>query len=339
MSILSKLAAASKRLLQSAAAARLAGDRAPLLGQLVSQFTRGKAPPVQGKSKRELERELISLIKQSGESISADDERRLLDAILNQSRAANVAIDAIAPFLPGGAHPTGRAPTRQQTQSVYPPAAAPSDPEQELELLGRDASYDPRLWERVESNQVRVVSSSNVYSYYFERENVGADTGILFVTFLDWAPGMKQGERSGPGPTYAYYDFPFRKFEQFESAADESAGKAVWDFCRVRGTIADHQHRYRLIQVSGDYIPRKATRGGFVRRSLLSPGMSPGARRRVMDRAIEAYLRRNPTARISDVQGGMIQRSSLPETRFNARPNRGEPGRGNPGRGTPRRGN
>jgi hypothetical protein len=339
MSILSKLAAASKRLLQSAAAARLAGDRTPLLGQLVSQFTRGKAPPVQGRSKRELERELINLIKRSGESISADEERRLLDAILRQSEAANVSINDIAPFFPGGTA-TGRAPTRQETQSVYPPAADPSaDIEQELELLGRDASYDPRLWEQVEANQVRVVSSSNVYSYYFERENIKSTNGILFVTFLDWSPGMKQDERSGPGPTYAYYDFPVRKFELFEAAADESAGKAVWDFCRVRGTIADHQHRYRLIQVSDDYVPRKATRGGFVRRNLISPGMSPNTRKRVLDRAIAAYLRRNPTANISDVQGGMIQRSSLPETRFNARPNRGDPNRGGPSRGNPRRGN
>lgn len=196
-----------------------------------------------------------------------------------------------------------------------------------VELLGRDASYDEGLMEDLKKSEIRVVSSSNVYSYSWEDEGA-EDKGILYVTYLDWSPGTKRQDRSGPGATYAYYDFPKERYEQFNAMAEESAGKAVWDYCRVRGTQHGHQHRYRLISVTGEYIPRKATAGGLKKRTLIQPGMSPDKRRAVygLARTFAGGDRsqiKNPSA---------FRRSTLPET-YRGTPNRGRPNRGEPNRG------
>jgi hypothetical protein len=114
------------------------------------------------------------------------------------------------------------------------------------------------------------VKSSNVYSFVFQRQS--KTMGVLYVTFLAWAPGI--GERSGPGPTYAYYDVPVAKYQQFRKAAKSSAGAAVWDYLRVRGSHWQHQHQYRivgatLIQETGEfYLPRKAVEKGYKRRIM-----------------------------------------------------------------------
>ncbi len=211
-----------------------------------------------------------------------------------------------------------------------PPASSrqspDDDPEQEIELLGRDASYDDQAYARSIESEVRVVESSNVYSYYFEQEN--QNSGILFVTFLFWEPRVKADDRSGPGLTYAYYDFPSEKYAAFNSAASDSAGKAVWDFCRERGTIHGHQHRYRLIQSAGDYVPRKATAKGFAEVTLVAPGLSPTARRQAFRRF---------ESRKSHPAGQFFKRSTLAPTSGFIR--RGEPNRGTPNRGEPNRGN
>jgi hypothetical protein len=186
------------------------------------------------------------------------------------------------------------------------------DPESMPELLGRGAAHDEDEWNAVRTKR-RLVQSSNVYAYHFIPEQ--RSMGILYVTFLHWEQGMKSDERSGPGPTYAYYDFPIAKYAQFEAATRESAGKAVWDYCRIRGSQHAHQHRYTLIQVEGDYIPRKATVRGFAARTLLAIGKD----------------RYNPE---------MMRRSTLEPRKFlggggggNGGPNRGAPNRGTPNRG------
>lgn len=225
--------------------------------------------------------------------------------------------------------------TRRYEEPVIPPPVQPFRPSRrdedeqfdDIELDGRDASYDDRAWQRAQANEVIVVSSSNVYSYYFEQEN--PSSGILFVTFLNWEPGMPSKDRSGPGATYAYYGVPTRKYQEFVSAANESAGKAVWDYCRVRGTLHDHQHQYRLIQVAGDYVPRKATARGFAERTLVAPGMSAGNRRKTFRRS---QSRENHPA------GQFFKRSTLAPTRGAGRINRGTPNRGTPNRGEPNRG-
>jgi len=161
---------------------------------------------------------------------------------------------------------------------------------------------------------MRLVASSNVYSYGFDLES--RTTGTLYVTFLDYTPKEfgGDGSRSGPGATYAYYDFPVPKFRAFEAMAASSAGGAVWDYCRVRHSRFEHQHTYRLIQVSGDYVPRKATAKGFAAR-------------------VPAGMARDQ-ARIRQLAPqSMTFRRQLPRRNYTASPNRGSPNRGEPNRG------
>lgn len=204
-----------------------------------------------------------------------------------------------------------------QDDQRFPAVRPPVHPEKEFELeyedepettlptYGRGASHDREEWELVRSRR-RLVQSSNVYAYYFLPET--RNSGILYVTFLYWEEGMKSSDRSGPGPTYAYYDFPIEKYKQFERATQDSAGKAVWDYCRIRGSQHGHQHRYTLVQAEGDYVPRKATALGFAARTLLAIGEG----------------RYNPE---------LMRRSTLEPRRNGGEPNRGTPNRGTPNRG------
>lgn len=174
----------------------------------------------------------------------------------------------------------------------------------DIVLLGRDASYDQEDWRVVMRQMRQTPGSSNVFGYYFEFES--RTSGILYVTFLATHRG---GERGGPGPTYAYYGVSGRKYHEFQGAAESSAGNAVWDYLRVRGSSYQHQDTYRLVQVQGDYIPRKATARGFRTRNV--PVLGVGRRE--------------------------YRRSTLPERLF-PHPNRGRPDRGEPDRGQPDRG-
>lgn len=193
------------------------------------------------------------------------------------------------------------------------------DPEfDDVELIGRGARGDFEEWQHVQTNR-RLVNSSNVFAYLYVPES--RTQGILYVTFLYWQQGMKPDERSGPGATYAYYDFPVAKYHQFERATDKSAGEAVWDYCRQRGTRHGHQHRYLLVQAEGDYVPRKATAKGFAPRELVSPGHSKRSRG-------------VPKTRRSTLSPPRVKKSQTNR----AEPNRAEPDRGNPDRRKPNRG-
>ncbi len=103
---------------------------------------------------------------------------------------------------------------------------------------------------------VPAVGSSNVHSYAYS-----ADTGTLFVRFLDTikGSGMAPSRRAGPGPLYKYYGVTPREFVSLHKAA--SKGKWVWDKLRIRGTKSGHRKDYRLVGVSpiSGYVPRKAT--------------------------------------------------------------------------------
>ena len=170
----------------------------------------------------------------------------------------------------------------------------------DIKLLGRDASYDPADWRVVMEGMRKTPGSSNVYGYYFEFES--RTRGTLYVTFKQKeAEGKSNG---GPGPTYGYYDVPARHYQDFKRATDSSVGAAVWDYLRVRGTIWAHQFQYRLIQVQGDYVPRRATQRGYRTRHVVQPGDGPK----------------------------IILRSTLPEELFSD-PDRGTPERGQPDRG------
>lgn len=201
-----------------------------------------------------------------------------------------------------------------------------------VEVLGRDATYDEGLWQKLQDSQMRVVKSSNVYSYAWESEGDDKLTGILYVTFLDWQPGMKQQDRSGPGATYAYYGFNKRRFEEFQAASEESAGRAVWDFCRVRGSRHAHRHQYRLVSVAGEYVPRKVTAKGFRRRTLVRPGASPQQRRAMAQANMMFQGETNMNKIDSDKLTRTFRRSTLGDEDF-GRPDRGTPNRGRPNRG------
>ncbi|QDV26344.1 KTSC domain-containing protein [Aureliella helgolandensis] len=183
----------------------------------------------------------------------------------------------------------------------------------DIQLLGRDAGYDQEEFQRLEP-KMRRVSSSNVFSYAFEMET--ARQGILYVTFLDYTPkdaGGDGSKKNSPGSTYAYYDFPLAKFKQFEAMAASTAGGAVWDYCRVRHSGFEHQHSYRLVQSAGDYIPRKATAGGWKARSVPTLGIGKRSARRSTLKPRTMHFRAQAN---------------------NGAPNRGAPNRGNPNRGS-----
>lgn len=191
--------------------------------------------------------------------------------------------------------------------------------EDEIQVLGRSYDYDEEDFAMISQGAV-LVSSSNVYSYFWQPES--KTMGVLYVTFLAPAPG-KNMPRQGPGPTYAYYGVTTQKYRAFRKQAIESPGKAVWDHLRVRGTIFGHQVQYRLIAVTGEYVPRKATRKGF-RTRYLKPVGRPSQ--------VNARLPSNATAKERELARRGFMRSTLPPQDY------GSPQRGAPDRGTPNRG-
>jgi hypothetical protein len=224
---------------------------------------------------------------------------------------------------------TGPPPVNPPSRPPGPPAPPnqpPSDPDDDpderfddIQLFGRDESYDAEGWEEFQA-KMRQVASSNVYAYGFQQET--AASGILYVTFLNWTPKDFRGDgsREGAGPTYAYYDFPTAKYKAFEAEAASSAGSAVWDFCRVRHSAFEHQHTYRLIQTAGEYVPRKATAGGFKRRNT---NQGKG----------QLKLNQGGFARQQLPSQKIAFRKVLPPRNYAASPNRGAPNRGSPNRG------
>lgn len=194
-----------------------------------------------------------------------------------------------------------------------------SDIEHDIELLGRDATYDDRMG--VVIDRMRLTpDSSNVWGYTFEAET--PTHGILYVTFQstneDWSRGP------GPGPTYAYFDVPRAKYNAFNNLAETTAGGAVWDYLRVRGTDWGHQHRYKLVQTQGDYVPRKATQGGLRGRTMV---------RRVGGREQILMSRNFSPQQMARVRAQAARTGRTPI--YDPTPNRGAPNRGRPNRGRP----
>lgn len=213
------------------------------------------------------------------------------------------------PIIGGSDEPPRRPPTTGN---------APSDDDEQYDdvtLLGRDMSHDAGDWQEVNA-RMRIVSSSNVYGYFFQQES--PTMGILYVQYLNWTPKQfgGDGSRSGEGAVYAYYDVPTAKFREFESQAASSAGRAVWEYLRVPGSRFEHQHTYRLISTSGPYVPRKATAKGYKARN--TAGIGSGMRRGKGERARQQLEPRK-----------FAFRRVLPNREpYRGLPNRGEPNRG-----------
>lgn len=136
--------------------------------------------------------------------------------------------------------------------------------------------------------EIRTPASSNVYSFQYDYE-----AKILYVRYQEHTVnpasmskaggrthvrghlGHTVGGKSGaPGARYAYYNVPARIFEKMVRAP--SAGRAVWDELRVRGTAYGHRFQYSLSEaqtvthqgVTGVYIPRKITAQGYRARTM-----------------------------------------------------------------------
>ncbi|GAB4143800.1 KTSC domain-containing protein [Thermopirellula anaerolimosa] len=125
--------------------------------------------------------------------------------------------------------------------------ALPAPPE-----LGNIPADHP-LWS---GEFVAVNQSSNVHSAAYDYREAA-----LYVRFHekeynkdvgDWVP-------VGPGPIYAYYNVPPSMF--LDLLETRSPGNWVWDHLRIRGTVSGHRFDYRLVAISGTYVPRKATFG------------------------------------------------------------------------------
>ncbi len=204
-------------------------------------------------------------------------------------------------------HQRGLAAARQILEEAGYTVTAPGERRAPVPVVGnegqphlsRDLHGEAWIYDREHR-----VSSSSVYSYSFSQET--EKFGTLYVTFLAWTPG--HGKSHAPGATYAYYDVNLTKYVQFRRAASNSAGEAVWDYLRVRGSAYEHQQPYELVsgvlvQDAGQYIPRKASTKGYMQRAIQDPtGLH-----------------------------GTWARSALPSREY--LPERGTPNRGAPNRG------
>jgi len=243
-------------------------------------------------------------------------------------------------------------PQPARPQPVQPPAAKQQESRDiqevqetydKIQLLGRDRGASDDM--QAVMDGMRRVSSSNVYGYFFEiesgynyqRAGSSSQKGLLYVTFLGQTTGGTRTD--SPGTTYVYYDVPTAKFDEFQRASEASAGKAVWDYLRVRGTVWDHQHRYKLVQAHGEYVPRKATKLGFKTRQL-----APAGQPKISNSTWSAIsrLERSPNPQVKQYAAQM-KRALLAEQNFKRStlaprsflPNRAAPNRGKPNRGTP----
>lgn len=154
----------------------------------------------------------------------------------------------------------------------------------------------------VTGDNVSDFQSSNVHSFSYDY-----DKSRLYVRFK--AP---KGKNRGKGSLYAYEHFPPGLFLKMLSAP--SKGTFIWDTIRIRGTVSGHRFDYRLVAVTGGYVPRKATYIGGGNEAFVPRSM------RFYNLGSRQYHSMN---------------SPLP---YEVLPARGEPNRGTPNRGTPNRG-
>ncbi len=107
----------------------------------------------------------------------------------------------------------------------------------------------------VTGEMVRATGSSNVWAFgYIFNE------GALYVRFAD---KDEDGRPIGPGPLYRYSGVTPDQFMNLLNAG--SKGTWIWDYLRIRGTMAGHQKDYDLVGIMPTalypegYVPRKAT--------------------------------------------------------------------------------
>ena len=234
------------------------------LGKNISQILKLLGSGAAGKAAREL---LSALDVRNKDMAEAAD---LLGKVLQQSTESKRKPVPTEPILEPGSYQTRRRGTQQE-----PP------------LPGQESPW---------TAETPTPQSSNVYSFSYDPQ-----TSTLYVTYQANAlnpdsvstgtgphGGRAQlvgkrgstvkGKTGQRGPQYAYFDVPARVHQRMKLA--QSKGKFVWDELRVRGSIHGHKYRYSLVAgsvtiqqgLSGVYIPRKATKKGFVVRSVADVG-------------------------------------------------------------------
>ena len=202
----------------------------------------------------------------------------------------------------------GNVPGGEFEEKGLRPQPAPSSYAGNVPLPGRQVWGESGLW-MVQGKWKIVQNSDNIYAIRYDIESES-----LFVQFKHWAPPMPFGSQNGPGPIYEYKGVSIPEAHSIFRAKD--AGDWLWDNLRVRGTWSGHQKPYRIVSISGGYLPRKATanyRGTgqewFVRRQTWGPN----------GKAVYSQL---PTA-----PAPPMGQDGRP---FRAPPNRGRPNNGKP---------
>lgn len=133
----------------------------------------------------------------------------------------------------------------------------------------RPVQGESALW--ITSGKFKTVTGSdNVYAIAYDIRR-----SSLFVQYKHWAPPMPLGTQAGPGPVYEYKNVSIAEAHALFKATNVS--QWLWDYVRVRGTWGGHRKPYRLVAMSGGYLPRKATmsndgREWFIRRFMTSAG-------------------------------------------------------------------
>lgn len=171
-----------------------------------------------------------------------------------------------------------RQPTRQEIQQAaeefVPAELVDTDQPNTTRPRSRPAA-DPTAVE-VESQPIGYTffapNSTNVYSYRYDHENHD-----LYVTFRPKEKLQKGSDQRAnqAGYTYKYFNVPETVWNRFRAnaQADMRGGEEVWDELRRRGSIYGTQFHYSLVDASevngATYVPRRATRKGFKKRSVI----------------------------------------------------------------------
>ncbi len=96
-----------------------------------------------------------------------------------------------------------------------------------------------------------MTNSSNVHSYGYDIE-----AAKLYVRFLH--TDQSTGNRTqAAGSLYSYSDVEPELFLGLYK--EQSKGNWIWDNLRIRGTVSGHRKDYRLVGITHEYVPRKAT--------------------------------------------------------------------------------
>lgn len=163
----------------------------------------------------------------------------------------------------------------------------------------------------------KVPDSDNVYAIAYDLRK-----SSLFVQYKHWAPPMPLGTQAGPGPVYEYKGVSIAEAHSVYRSANVS--QWLWDYVRVRGTWGGHKKPYRLVAMSGGYLPRKA--------SMSSDGQ-------------EWFIRRYATSAAGSGVVSQLPDRPAPPMGFDGKPlwnywqpTRGTPNRGRPNNGRPNRG-